>query len=470
MSVTLIGTNGAFTRLGKMGKEYLRVVTAFGTTLDSSVETIRDQFETGAQGTVTDGIYTARNSWKTVHSGWLGYLQSLMQSTVTEQVNDDTALSSKTLSNALAELIRQMKSSSDSILRGTTGATTTAYSGNKGDAKFVTSFLNKYGDSLTMPYPESIRFTCTTDTTNFQEVFTVAGAPTKAVTDATWPGGSGATGTVTLFNAATDSFIKNGNFSDWSNASSPPANWTYITGVGGTTLVRDTTVKRTGVGYAMQFAGDGSTLHDIKQVVSSSLATANKVLCFQAWGKMSAADSNAILRIRLVDGSGTVINNDAGNANSATFDCNTTIGTSFTSISTFFQLPRQIPSTGVYLQITVITAVIDNGKTLNLSLVGLTEATQLYAAGPYCAAFSAASAHAAGDYFTTAVTNDVGNATWVRAGQRWLGLPSLGESFYFPSVASTETVADSFADSVTHSGAGRRRPLRSVPPLPISHI
>lgn len=442
MAVALTGSAGCFTRLGRFGLEYLRVVTGFGSTLDTNVEDIRDEYEAGGQGIVIDGLYTARNSYRTVHTAWLSALQSMMQNTVIEMVNDDSPLSSKSLANAAAELIRQMKDSSDSILRGTTGATNTAYASNKGDAKFLTSFTNKYGDLLVYPYPETIKFTCTTDTTNYAEVFTYAGAPKKSVTAYDWPGGSSASGSLTLFNAANDSYISNGNFSTWASASGPPSSWTIVTGTAASTIIRDTSTKR-GTGYAMQFAGDGTVLQEIKQQVSSSLLTANAVLCFQGWGKMSASDANAVLRVRLVDGSGAVINNDAGTANSATFDMASTIGTSYTSISTFFQLPRQLPTTGTYLQIAVITGAIDSGKTLNLSLLGLTAAQQAYAAGPYYAAFSAALPHANGDYFNSVVTNSVTNPTWVRITQRVLGFPELGENFYLPSVTSGQTINDS---------------------------
>jgi hypothetical protein len=444
MTVSLTGTSGLFTRLGRFGDLYLNTVTGYGSALDTAIEDIRDEFEAGGQGIVIDSLYTARNAYRGVHSGFLGTLQTMMQQTVIEQVNDDTALVSKTLANALTELLRQMTASSDTVLRPTTSGTITAYSGNKGDAKVLASFTNQYGATLDMVYPETIKLTCTSDTTNFQEVFSYAGQPKRAVTDKDWPGGSSCAGTLTLSNSATDNILSNGNFSTWTVAASAPSSWTYITGVGGTTLVRDTTVKRTSAGgYSLQFVGDSSTAHEIKQQLSSSLLRANQVLCFQGWGKMSAADANAVLRVRLVDSTGAVINNDAATANSATFDCNSTIGTSYTSISTFFQLPRQLPSGGVFLHISISSGNIDTGKTLNLSLLSVVEATQLYSQGPFMAGFSAALPHAAGDYFYNVVANDAPNAGWIRAGQRWLGMDTLGSSYYFTSVASSETIANS---------------------------
>jgi FlaG/FlaF family flagellin (archaellin) len=443
MAVDLTGSSvGLFKRLGKLGKEYLRVVTAYGSTLDTSVEAIRAFWATGAEGIVIDGLYSSRNSYKTVHSGWLSALQSIMQNTVVEQVNDDTALPSKNLNAALSELIRQMTSTSDSILRGTSAASTTAYSGNKGDGKIKISFVNGYGDTLQYAYPETIKFLCTTDSTRFGETFSIAGAPKLAITDANWPGGSGATGSLTLFDAATNSYIQNGNFDTWTSPSAAPDSWTVVVGTPGTNIVRDTSTKRS-TSYALRFVNDGSTLFKVKQQLSSSLIAANQVLCLNLWAKVSASDSSGVVRFRLVDGSGAVISNDAGTANSFTADTNTGIGTSYTNLSGFFQMPRQLPTSGVFLEITQSVAMA-SPKTVNLSLIGLTKAIQLYNyGGPFCAGFSSASAHSAGDYFNSAITNTVTNPTWVRASQRWLGMDTMGPQMYFPSVTSAETVADS---------------------------
>jgi hypothetical protein len=445
MTIAFDGTGGLFTRLGRFGDEYLRVVASYGSTLDTAVEDIRDEYETGAQGVVIDNLYASRDAYRGVHAGWLNALQTMMQNNVIEQVNDDTALVSKTLASAIQELIRQMVTNSETVLRGTSSATTTAYGSNKGDAQVLHSFTNQYGDAIATAYPETIKYSCTTDSTNFQEVFTIAGQPTKPVTDRNWPGGSGASGNLTLVNAASNSYLTNGNFDTWTNPSAAPSSWTLTVGTAGSTIIRDTTVKRTSAGgYAMQFAGDSATLHDIKQQLSTTLVGVNQVLCFHAWGKMSAADANAVLRVRLEDSTGTVLSNDAGTNLTASFDCNSTIGTSYTSLSTFFQLPRQLPSSGVFLRLTIITGAIDTGKTLNLSLVGLTQATQTYLGGPFVAGFSAALPHAVGDYFSTAVANDATNASWVRAQQRWLGMPhQLGATYYLPTVTTGETVADS---------------------------
>jgi hypothetical protein len=97
----------------------------------------------------------------------------------------------------------------------------------------------------------------------------------------------------------------------------------------------------------------------------------------------------------------------------------------------------------VFLHISISSGNIDTGKTLNLSLLSVVEATQLYSQGPFMAGFSAALPHAAGDYFYNVVANDAPNAGWIRAGQRWLGMDTLGSSYYFTSVASSETIANS---------------------------
>lgn len=446
MAITLTGSEGLFTRLGRFGDLYLNTVTNVGSALDVAVEDIRDEFETGADASVIDGIYAARNAFRTTPTGFLQQLQTMMQNTVVEQVNRDTPLLSKTLSNALLELIRQMKANGDDVLRPTISATTTAWGSNLGDATFVTSLKNEYGDPTDMVFAEDITLRCTSDSstgaTQYREVFSVSGEPTLAVSDVNWPGGSGTSTSITLFDAGSQNdLITNGGFDTWSNAASAPDSWTIGTGTAGTTIERDSSTIKRGA-YACRFDSDGSTLLAIKQQLSTTLVKPNRVLLLNLWAKVDTLDASGIVRFRLCDGAGTTLTDDAGNSQAYTRNTNGNIAATWTNISTAFQTPRQLPSTGVYLEIAFTTSPA-NLRTVSFDLVGLVEGQRLYAAGPYTRGFSAASANAIGDYSTLAIANNAPNAGWVRAGQRWLGLPSFGQQYYFPSVTSSESVADS---------------------------
>lgn len=429
---------GLFVRWGKAGKEYLRVITSIGSALDTSVEAIRDQFETGAQASVLDTIYTQRDALRSTPTGWLSYLQSVIQNLAIKQTNDDSPLLSATLSSALTEIIRQMKVGGYYVTAPTVGSTVTPWGSNIGDSNLVVTTTNQYGDQINTIFPEDIRFTCTSDAasgaTQYREVFTITGEPTKAVSAWDWPGGSGATGSLTLTDADQTGLIANGGFDSWADSGSMAPSWTVVTGTAGTNITRTTSSKRGN--YALRLTSDGSTLLKFKQQLSTSLVKPNTVYIFSYWAKIDTSDGTGILRTRLVDGSGTVISNDASTANSYTRELDGQIGTSYTFNSTAFQTPRQLPSTGVFLEIGFSTSPA-NTRTVDIDLVGLVAGQQLYAGGPFVAAFSGATANAAGDYSTLALTNDAANASWVRAGQRWMQMPSLGPTYYFPTSGST---------------------------------
>lgn len=443
MTIAFTSTGGLFTRLGEFGQEYLRVVTSYGSALDTQVEAIRDQFETGAQASVIDNIYANRNAYKQVHSGWLSTLQSYMQNLTVEQVNDDTPLLSKTLSNAVLELIAQMIANSASIAAPTVSQSVSYWGSNIGDSRFVCSLTNQYGAQLNCVYPEDIKFTCTSDAasgaTQYREVYTITGEPQLAITNQNWPGGSGASGSLALTDADQTALIANGGFETWSDPLVMAPSWTVVTGTAGTNITRTTSSKRGN--YAIRLTSDGSTLLKFKQQLSSTLVKPNKVYHFGCWAKIDTLDASGIVRFRLCDGSGTTIANDATTSQTYTRNTNGNIAATYTFISTSFQTPRQLPSSGVFLEIGFTTSPATS-RTVDFDLVSIGEATQLYAQGPFITAYSAATANAVGDYALVSVANNAANASWNRAGQRWLGLPALGPQFYFPTSGSP-TIADS---------------------------
>jgi hypothetical protein len=442
VTIAFTSTGGLYTRLGEFGQEYLRVVTTYGSALDTQVEAIRDQFETGAQASVIDNIYTNRNAYKQVHSGWLGTLQSYMQNVTIEQVNDDTPLLSKTLSNAVLELIRQMKVNSESVSAPTVSQSVAYWGSNIGDAQFVCSLTNQFGDQLNCVFPEDIKFTCTADAasgaTQFREVFTITGEPPLAITNQNWPGGSGASGSITLTDADQTGLIANGGLELWAIPTAMAPNWTVVTGTAGTNITRTTSSKRGN--YAIRLNSDGSTLLAFKQQLNTALIRPNRVYHFGCWAKIDTLDASGIVRFRLADGNGTTIANDATTSQTYTRNTNGQIGTSYTFISTSFQTPRQLPSSGVFLEIGFTTSPA-NTRTVDFDLISIVEASQLYAQGPFITAYSAATPNAVGDFATATIANNAPNASWNRAMQRWLGLTSLGSQFYLPTSGSP-TIAD----------------------------
>lgn len=445
MAVTLTGGEGIFQRFSRAYKEYVRVVTAYGSALNSGVDDLYEEYATGADDIAINGLPALRESYRSVHSSYLSGLVSVMNTTFIEQVHRDTPLASKTINNALIELIRQMKASGDDFNRPTISASLAHYAGNAGDGTFVTSMTNGYGDPVDMCMAEDIKFTCTGDTstgtTQYRETYSYVGEPLLPTTDYQWPGGSGANGTMTLFDAGSEtSLIANGGFDTWSNASAAPdSSWTAVLGAFGTTLVRSTDNKR-GT-YALALTSDGSTLLGVKQVLSSTLVKPNQVILYNMWAKKSANDASGVLRIRLVDGNGTAITNDAGTTQAATYTLASggDIATTYTNLTGSFQTPRQLPSTGVYVRVEYSVSPA-NGIVTTVDLVGLKIGTQVYAGGPFVAGFSGATNNAVTDYSTITVANDATVNFFVKALDRFFDLRTKG--LYFPSAAS-ESIADS---------------------------
>src|SRR5688572_18020131 len=105
MSVTLTGTGGLFTRLGKLAASLNNVngfraatapspSSAWGAsgqtirTVDYQISDIRDQFlSTNTQ--LIDGLYAQRDSYRATHSSYTSYLRDLAQAVLIQMVHDD---------------------------------------------------------------------------------------------------------------------------------------------------------------------------------------------------------------------------------------------------------------------------------------------------------------------------------------------------------------------------------------------
>lgn len=440
MAVLLTGTGGVFQRLGDYVTELNRVVSGYGSALDSGVEEIFDQYPNATEeASAIAGLLPARDSYRGVHGSYTSALVTAARNTVIEQVNRDTPLPQKTFPAAITELKNQMVDSGDSINKPTLTATVTPWASNKGNAVINVSVINTLGNQTDMAFAEDIKFTVSSDVssggTQFAETLTIAGEPLLSATNYNWPGGSGASGTMRIVDASNNGLITDGGFETWVGA--VPTYWTATTGAAtvdkntnATYLVRGT--------YSLKITSDGSTLTTIRQQLSSAVAP-NTVYALNLWAAMSAADASGAVRFRLTDSGGTVLTNDAGDSLTYSRDTNGQIGTSLTQVTTFFQTGRQLPTSGgVWLEIGFTTAPA-SPKVLYLDHLGFVSATQLYAGGPFVAAFSKSTSNANGDYYTLAVTNNLGTRSFVRSLDRWLDLRT--NRLYIPT-ASSETVSD----------------------------
>jgi hypothetical protein len=189
---------------------------------------------------------------------------------------------------------------------------------------------------------------------------------------------------------------------------------------------------------AVIFDSNGSELTAIKQRIDD-LVEARTAYAVCAWMKVDAYPAAGELKIDLIDGAGTVVNNVQGVANSITIDPTSggDLSTSaFTAITGFFQTPTVIPDI-LYLRIRISTA-ITNTASVYIDEVTLVEAEPLYTGGPLAAMFAGTTPPSIRDKWTINVTNSRGGEF-----QDWFYRMFGFADFLLPSdTAAGETIAD----------------------------
>lgn len=444
MSVTLTGTGGLFTRLGKIIGGINEACTAVGATANSRADAIAAQFAS-AQQDLIDGLYANRDSYRGSAGSDLSYLRTLAQNTIIEMCADDGAgINPRDLDAALVKIIAQMVGDVASINQPTVTATVTAGSANVGNGTCIASVLDGT-DGLQTDYAfaETIVGTCTDDAytgggaTEGQEPFQFVGQlPADDDLAWDWPQGSGCDQQAISQNAAlTGNLLDDGNFESWSGSPLAPDDWDIGTGTAGSTVVRAASPY---IGtYNLTFVGNGSELTCIRQTLTLSDLEPYGVYGWNMLLKTDGSVAAGVLRVRLVDNGNNVISDEAGNANSSTKTIST-LTSSYTAFNGFFRLPAQLPS-AVKLEIALSTA-LTNTEVLNIDHVGLVEAQRLYDGGPLVAIFNGSTKFAINDTFSIAVANNLTTTSFARSLDRLFGLRALGRKI--PSAAS-ETILDS---------------------------
>lgn len=481
MTIPLTGSGGLYTRLGHLfggladanalrgGVATARVLS--GANLASRINTIQGDFAagTGLQQAV-DGIYSSLSGTQSGLSSLFTDFASRAQSTLKAMYSIDqgvspnaplATLTASDLTTALKTLIAQMNTAAASVNASvpTAGAQTAVGTPN-GNPVIVTSLKDSLGRTLQYVFPEVLTFACSADSqgsaTLGNEPVRVGGQP--AVSDVwsqLWPGGSGVSASLSAVDGSKSNsagnLLTNGDFTAWTTANYPD-NWVISVGTAGTTVFNGSSAGAyTTGGGALQLTGDaGGTLSALLQPFNTATSTAagaggtpGKVLAdgqyaFNLWLKVSATPAAGVLELALVDGSGTVINDDQGAANLATKSL-TAVSTSYVNFNGTFRLPAVLPS-AVKLRLRLSTA-IDNGKSVYVGRLALAAMSQLYAGGPFASVFSGNTKLIAGaspDTWTVAVGNTYG--AFQQYFERAFSMRSLG--LQLPASGSP-TIADS---------------------------
>ncbi len=423
--------------------------------------TLVTQYNSGVTAPSTlDGFFASMSAWQGAQNGFGSAIQTLIQNTTIKMADQSQALPSKDLKTALQLIIAQMVGTADSFnasapsLGNQTNVNTPI-----GDPIVVGSVKNA-NDGVVFQYlfPETLSFLTTADAvtggaTAGQETISFKGQAAASNNFAyNWPLGSSSSGSLTCVDGTLSNsggnLLTNSDFKVFST-SNYPDNFFNLVGVAGTTIFNGGSANAyTTNGGSLQFTGDGGgTLIAVYQpfnTASSTTAgaggtpaklTAFMPLHLNVWVKTSATPAAGVLEFSLTDGSGTTINDQAGNANLFTKSL-TAVSTSFVNVNGAFRLPANPPAV-IRLKVRLSTS-IDNTKSVYLGRMSLTKPTQIYTGGPYFSAHSGSTATLANDAWTLPVSQTYG--TFQREFERYFGMRGLG--LVMPSSGSP-TIADS---------------------------
>jgi hypothetical protein len=369
--------------------------------------------------------------------------------------DDDVRLTSKTLANAVKELVKQMQAATSTVLKPTCTATPAAVAGNNGNGVCTASVLGAAGVQMDYVFAETVDIAVTSDAQNGatqgREPLSVAGDAAQAdVMSWDWPKGSGTSGAMSAVDAtqdatATGNLLTNSDFDAFT--SNTPDNFAVAVGTPGTTVFASGSSDAFGgTGNALKITGNGSELTSLTQTFNVTSGGTNAALrpltayAVNCWMKKSSGLAAGVLAIQLIDGTNAVINDAAGTANTIPKTLST-LTTSYAAFNGYFRTPAVLPST-IKLRI-ILTTAATNGESAFLDHLALTPATQLYAGGPFAAVFSGPTKFITNDAFTITVANDAMTGTgskWQKLAERLFGMRSLG--LQLPSGASP-TIAES---------------------------
>jgi len=427
MAITYTGSNGLFTRLGKLF--YVReIMNTFQDNLRTEVEDVIDEFSSAdlyQLGGLPSQIKTLDAPMLAIHTTFSAIARTMIIETVRAGLSYEPA----GLEDALRLLVQDMVDNTkhvEDVNYSTSGTVGVGGLATGNGTMVVNSNLPKNistGGSSTLWQTikgEVVRVECVTDesggATLGREVFRALGDEPVSPFDATWPAGSGCDKYITVTSAKSrgatrtfqpgDNLLANSDFQVW-EAATDPGRWT-ATQMDSASVPANAQTNNTTAAYIwnsesggnLQVLGDGTYRHRIYQEFGKGTGTHGRVL----------ANKNYILscRVRIAAGSGTVgggalqfvIQDSAGNATSATKTLDlTSVGTSWTHVYQPWDLSEtEIPTTA-RLALDFTTA-IPNTKAIVIDELVLAERIQLYPGGPGFIIVRGSADYRTGDFIT----------------------------------------------------------------------
>ena len=421
MALTLTGSGGVFTRLGKI----------FG--MMSDVRTHMSDIETEIAD--VQGAYAAADSWMVASlvaakeariaqaGGVMNDLRAIAIDTLVEMCWADSQtgvsgiLPRKDLESALLYLIRDMDAAVASVNLNTSSVGSPALgAGNTGTGKLVVSV-----EPTNLPTPnvatmsnvrnEKLEVRCIQDAQGQAilrgaETFEIRGLAAYDNLDRRFPAGSGVRQSISCVSAAIDAggvgqnMLRNTDFENFTTTNVADY-WTTVTGTAGTHFGQETTTYLRGAsGFKM--IGDGTVLAEVRQQLGSTAGTpaqiqAGRLYCLAVWIRHSTGSGAGNVRIQLENAAGTAISG-------TTIDTTSAVGTSFTHKTIVFRAPNVLPST-VYVSIEQSTALAAAGV-MYIDELCLVEMVQIAPGGCAITMFAGATDWVIDDRISIKTDND----------------------------------------------------------------
>lgn len=426
MSFPLYGATGnLFNVLGTMGYSI--------TNINSAQTTLQNTLINTTNG-VTTQLAAEPDLAAQVGNSWISLLTSLesscslMKQLAPQVINRlvynyqpqlNQSLSSQNLIASISFILQQMAAQNQTILQMTVTGTPGDITGTGTGVMNISLKRPFDGRFLENAYQEVLTFTCIADSytggaTAFNEQFAVTGEGAEPDLFAfDWPLGSNGNISINAIDGDTSqgsgNLLNNSGFDTW--VSNLPSRWTI--NVNNSSISQNSSIVYS-VGSSMEWTGDGSTLTNISQLFNSgtgntsTLSPQNQysVNLFLRTG--GAAPATGVLQVDLVNGNGSVINDQAGNPNSFTVNL-TGLNTTWMPFTGFFRTPVIMPST--YAIRYHLTTALDSGKVVYFDKTSMGLSQQVYSQGPFVALHSGNIPFVASpvaDYGTCQVTNSRG--------------------------------------------------------------
>jgi len=375
MPLTYDGTDGLFTRLGKLIKmmDAIRTHQANLKTLFADVQSTYSSTDRYFIDQLSGNLEMRIEET----GGILFDVRAAAEKTLVEMcfaiaaTSTTNAMREKTVQDALVWLIREMDADTETV-KGVTVSKSGLSVGasNNGNGTFVYLFdAPNVLLASTSDWPnirtELIEARCVQDAqdgsiSRGSEIFQIRGQPSYGNLDYRFPAGSGTMLSIASLSASVDGGSRGNNCltnSDFEDATSNvPDSWTVSSGTAGTDFLTETTAANVYRGsQSIKLAATGATMK-IRQQLGSGTGSLGRIAPDRpyviAFAAKKAAGATGVVRVSVQDASGNII--DSGNFyNSQNLSA---IGTSFGIYSATLRSPRIIP-TEIYVVLETTTAI-----------------------------------------------------------------------------------------------------------------